>query len=120
MQAIEDAMKVIEANTYGDGVGSGLIRQQLEKVAKAARRQALLAASNEAKGRMNDLFGRPESGLAIVTLNVFRDALRRMAEEADLPTMADIHRLKIDITGGLSSEEFVRRLRDGECPEPPT
>lgn len=41
-----------------------------------------------------------------------------LPEQKDLPQIADLHNAKIDITGGMDSVAFVRRLRDGgdgEC-----
>lgn len=46
-------------------------------------------------------------------VKVDRPELRILPDGADLPSVKDLIGLVPDITGGLSSEEHVRRLRDG-------
>lgn len=73
MKEIGQAMKVIKGNAYGDAEGLRLIRQQLDLVAKAARREALRKAA--------DYFGGGEPCWDPDSLEVEKE-LRRMAEGA--------------------------------------
>lgn len=72
MQAIDEAMRKI-GDLHNIGNYIAFIRQQLEKVAKAARREALLKAA--------DYFGGGEPHWDPDSLEVEKE-LRRMAEEA--------------------------------------
>lgn len=98
MTAIDEAMKVIHDNTYGGAEGLKLIRQQIELVAKAARREALWGAMRFAQAwdytceDRRALATPPGSTYLTVDIRRGRDdacdgiaeGLRRMAEEAQV------------------------------------
>lgn len=73
----------------------------------------LLDRAKEALGRRVIARGRLERNARGEPIRIKAERLRILRERKDLPTIAELGGKYPDFTGGLTSEEYVRRMRDG-------
>ena len=73
----------------------------------------LLDRAKEALGRRVIARGRLERNARGEPIRIKAKELRIFRKEKDLPTIAELGGKYPDFTGGLRSEEYVRRMRDG-------
>ena len=73
----------------------------------------LLGRAKEALGRRVYASGRLERNARGEPIRIKAEHLRILRERDELPTIAELGGKYPDFTGGLTSEEYVRRMRDG-------
>ncbi len=73
----------------------------------------LLERAKEALGRRVIARGRLERNARGEPIRIKAKRLRILRERKELPTIAELGGKYPDFTGGLTSEEYVRRMRDG-------
>ena len=73
----------------------------------------LLGRAKEALGRRVYASGRLERNARGEPIRIKVEHLRILRERDELPTIAELGGKYPDFTGGLTSEEYVRRMRDG-------
>ena len=73
----------------------------------------LLGRAKEALGRRVYASGRLERNARGEPIRIKAEHLRILRERDELPTSAELGGKYPDFTGGLTSEEYVRRMRDG-------
>ena len=78
-----------------------------------ATESTLLDHAKEALGRRVYASGRLERNARGEPIRIKAERIRILRERQELPTIAELGGKYPDFTGGLTSEEYVRRMRDG-------
>ena len=78
-----------------------------------ATKAELLDRAKEALGRRVQARGRLERNARGELIRIKAERLRILREREELPTIAELGGKYPDFTGGLTTEEYVRSLRDG-------
>lgn len=77
--------------------------EHIDQVAELIKRRARVRVLGKTK------FNREHRPISVEV-----QAFERLPDQAELPQIADLHRAGINITGGLSAVEYLRRMRDAQ------